>query len=35
MDTQAFDVVTCDFKGTRVRYLVSGSTECLLGAKRF
>ena len=27
MDTQAFDVVTFDIKGTRVRYFVSGSTD--------
>ena len=27
MDTQAFDVVTFDFKGTRVRCFVSGSTD--------
>ena len=25
-DTQAIDVVTFDFKSTRVRYFVSGST---------
>ena len=34
-DTQAFDVVTFDFKGTRVRCFVSGSTEFLFGAKLF
>ena len=28
MDTQAINVVTFDFKGTRVRCLVSGSTDC-------
>ena len=27
MDTQAIDVVTFNFKGTRVRCLVSGSTD--------
>ena len=27
-DTQAIDVVTFDFKGTRVRFYVSGSTDC-------
>ena len=27
MDTQAFDVVTFDFKGTSVRCFVSGSTD--------
>ena len=27
MDTQAIDVVTFDFKGTRVRSFVSGSTD--------
>ena len=27
MDTQAIDVVTFDFKGTRVRCSVSGSTD--------
>ena len=27
MDTQAIDVVTFDFKGTRVHFLVSGSTD--------
>ena len=27
MDTQAIDVVTYDFKGTRVRCFVSGSTD--------
>ena len=27
MDTQAIDVVTFDFKGTRVRFFVSGSTD--------
>ena len=27
MDTQAIDVVTFDFKGTRVRCFVSGSTD--------
>ena len=26
-DTQAFDVVTFDFKGTRFRCFVSGSTD--------
>ena len=26
-DTQAIDVVTFDFKGTRVRCFVSGSTD--------
>ena len=26
-DTQAIDVVTIDFKGTRVRCFVSGSTD--------
>ena len=26
MDTQAIDVVTIDFKGTRVLWVVSGST---------
>ena len=26
-DTQAIDVVTFDFKGTTVRYLISGSTD--------
>ena len=26
-DTQAVDVVTFDFKGTRVRFFVSGSTD--------
>ena len=26
MDTQAIDDVTFDFKGTRVRFFVSGST---------
>ena len=26
-DTQALVVVTFDFKGTRVRYFVSGSTD--------
>ena len=34
-DTQAIDVVTFDFKGTSVRYFVSGSTDCqmsLLGS---
>ena len=28
MVTQAFDVVTFDFKGTRVRCFVSGSNDC-------
>ena len=27
MDTQAIDAVTFDFKGTRVRCFVSGSTD--------
>ena len=27
MVTQAIDVVTFDFKGTRVHYFVSGSTD--------
>ena len=27
MDTPAFDVVTFDFKGTRVHCFVSGSTD--------
>ena len=27
MDTQAIDVVTFDFKGTRVRCFVGGSTD--------
>ena len=27
MDTQAIDVLTFDFKGTRVRCVVSGSTD--------
>ena len=26
-ETQAIDVVTFDFKGTRVRYFASGSTD--------
>ena len=39
MDMQAIDDVTFDFKGTRVRCFVSGSTDYqkkfLVGAKRF
>ena len=38
IDTQAIDDVTFDFKGTRVRCFVSGSTNyqmIFLGAKRF
>ena len=31
MDTQAIDVVTFDFKGTRARCFVSGYTDYQLG----
>ena len=36
-DTQSIDVVTFDFKGTRVRCFVSGYTDygLLLGANHF
>ena len=37
-DTEAIDAVTFDFKGTRVRCFVSGSTghqTKFIGAKRF